>query len=168
MPLGALLDQSNATGEFKADALAYAQGQVAPRITIARHVPRIKVLRLVAQLLHQEPGLAIERMHVDAESGCSDLRGSVLVEVAPAEGEARRSVEASEGASASEGRHVFDFVWDCAWRASLEGWTDYFGYPDQRRAADEFGWRCFAQWTRRDGSDAAQAGEVDGDSVGAH
>jgi hypothetical protein len=27
--------------------------------------------------------------------------------------------------------------------------VDYFGFPDQVRAAQEFDWRCFRRWERR-------------------
>ena len=27
--------------------------------------------------------------------------------------------------------------------------VDQWGYPDQGRAAREFGWRCFSQWQAR-------------------
>lgn len=126
-----LLARSSATHEFKSDVLAYASYQDAPRITTARHAPRIKVLRLVAQLLAAEPSLPVERIRVDGLSGCADFRGLTIVEAA---GEAR----------------TFDFVWDCHWRALQEGWVDAFGLPDQIRAAREFGWRCFERWTERD------------------
>ena len=29
------------------------------------------------------------------------------------------------------------FHWDCKWKAQQEGWSDYFGFPDQMRAARE-------------------------------
>ena len=45
-----------------------------------------------------------------------------------------------------EGERQVRFHWDCKWRAQQEGWVDYFGFPDQIRAAREFGWRCFERW----------------------
>lgn len=123
-----MLARSRATDEFKHDVAAYASYQDAPRITTARHVPRIKVLRLLAQLLSSEPALPIQSLRVDALSGCADFRGTATVEAA---GETR----------------VFEFVWDCHWRAIQEGWVDPFGLPDQIRAAREFGWQCFQRWS---------------------
>jgi hypothetical protein len=41
---------------------------------------------------------------------------------------------------------VIEFAWDCRWRAQQQGWVDAFGFPDQIRAADEFGWNCFQHW----------------------
>ena len=64
---------------------------------------------------------------VDARSGCSDFVGTAVVEGG---GESR----------------VIRFAWDCRWRAEQEGWVDAFGFPDQIRAADEFGWNCFHRW----------------------
>jgi hypothetical protein len=134
-----LLARSAATDEFKADLHAYAARQPAPRLTTSRHVPRIKVLRVLTQLLETEPALAIEHVHVDAVSGCSDFRGSLTVATAA-------------------GTRAYDFVWDCHWRALQEGWRDGFGLPDQIRAAHEFGHRCFERW---------QALPAAGDAAGA-
>lgn len=125
-----ILARSSASDEFKADVVAYASYQDAPRIASARHAPRIKVLRLLAQLLSAEPNLRVDRVIVEALSGCADFRGTATVDAA---GETR----------------VFEFVWDCHWRAQQEGWTDAFGLPDQIRAAREFGWQCFERWAER-------------------
>jgi hypothetical protein len=40
------------------------------------------------------------------------------------------------------------FYWDCKWKAQEQGWTDYFGFPDQMRAAREFGYDCFRSWNQ--------------------
>ena len=105
-------------------------------IVLARRIPRVKTARLLTQLLHAHPEFAVERVFIDARSGCSDLHGFVIVEGA---GESR----------------LFEFLWDCRWRAEQEGWFDAFGFPDQIRAASEFDWRCFAQWEERDTRAAA-------------
>ena len=131
-----LLARSRATHEFKADVRAYDAHQPAPRVTASRHAPRVKVLRVIAQLLDAYADLAVERVHIEAISGCSDFRGTLTVE---AEGE----------------RRVFDFVWDCHWRAVQQGWTDAFGLPDQIRAAHVFGYQCFEQWHERPSERAA-------------
>jgi hypothetical protein len=132
-----ILSRSAATDEFKADVAANASFQDAPRITTARHAPRIKVLRVVAQLLAVEPELPVDGVRVEALSGCADFRGTATVNAA---GHTR----------------TFDFVWDCHWRAVHEGWVDAFGLPDQIRAAREFGWQCFERWAER-GAPAAGA-----------
>jgi hypothetical protein len=130
MTLDALLAASDATEAFKRDVLAYADRQSAPAITLLNHAPRVKVLRLLTQLLADQPQMPISRVEIHGVSGCADFRGWIAVET-----------EAE--------RRVFDFVWDCHWRASQEGWTDCFGFPDQIRAAQEFGWQCFADWRPR-------------------
>ena len=126
-----IVDASSATPEFKADVRLYAEHRPAPRIEAPRHAPRVKVLRVVTQLLASEPDIAVERVTVDGASGCSDFRGTVTIAV---QGEPERT---------------FDFVWDCQWRAIQEGWTDAFGLPDQIRAARTFEWQCFERWQER-------------------
>jgi hypothetical protein len=125
-----ILGKSQATEPFKLDVAAFCSGRTAPRVAVEGFAPRIKVERLLMQLLSSEAHLPITRVVVRGRSGCSDFSGEVKVE------------------TVSETR-VFDFVWDCRWRAEEEGWTDCFGLPDQMRAAQEFGWRCFQVWTPR-------------------
>ena len=126
-----LMARSRASDEFKADVRAYAAHEPTARLTVARHVPRVKVLRVLGQLFETSPELEVQRAHLDAASGCADFRGVLTVET-------------------REGVRAFDFVWDCHWRAVQEGWTDAFGLPDQIRAAREFGHRCFERWTGRE------------------
>ena len=133
-----ILAHSGATPAFKADVRAYAEHRAAARIDVLRHSPRVKVLRVLAQLLSSEPELAVDGVRVDAASGCSDFRGTLVVR-------------------AGEQERAFDFVWDCQWRALQEGWTDAFGLPDQIRAARTFDWRCFAHWTERAGAEQPAA-----------
>lgn len=128
-----ILQRSRATEAFKQALRRYATRSDVDQIVTTRHLPRVKVLRLVTQLLHAHPEFQVERVHVDARSGCSDFEGHLMVEGA---GEAR----------------IFEFVWDCRWRAEQEGWIDCFGFPDQIRAASEFDWRCFAEWKERTSS----------------
>lgn len=128
MPIDAkILTRSCATERFKHDVIAFASRADAPSITLVRNVPRIKVIRLINQLLHAHPEWVVERLQVDARSGCSDFVGTAIV----------------EGGGQSR---VIRFAWDCRWRAEQEGWVDAFGFPDQIRAADEFGWNCFQRW----------------------
>jgi hypothetical protein len=127
MPIDNLLSFARASSAFKTDIVRYADGLLADRIRTVRHAPRIKVLRLLAQLLSEEPELEVEHVLVDAWSGCSDFRGLIVVTT-------RDSVRG------------FRFRWDCSWRAEQEGWFDAFQLPDQIRAAQEFGWRCFSEW----------------------
>jgi len=122
-----ILTRSCATDRFKNDIIAFASRSDAPSITLVRNVPRIKVIRLINQLLHAHPEWVVDRLQVDARSGCSDFVGTAIV----------------EGGGQSR---VIQFAWDCRWRAEQEGWVDAFGFPDQIRAADEFGWNCFHRW----------------------
>jgi len=122
-----ILARSCATDRFKADVVAFASRADVTSITLVRAVPRIKVVRLINQLLHAHPEWVVDRLQVDARSGCSDFVGTAVVEGG---GESR----------------VIRFAWDCRWRAEQEGWVDSFGFPDQIRAADEFGWNCFHRW----------------------
>jgi hypothetical protein len=128
VPLDAnILSRSCATDRFKADILAFSNRVESPLITLVRPVPRIKVIRLINQLLHAHPEWVVDRLQIDARSGCSDFVGTVTVEGG---GETR----------------VVEFAWDCRWRAEQQGWVDAYGFPDQIRAADEFGWNCFERW----------------------
>src|SRR5881394_3452466 len=122
LPLDALLEASLADPAFKADVHAYAAFQRSDRMIVLGHAPRVKVLRVVSQLLHREPALRIESARIRGTAGCADFRGEVAVTV---DGEERR----------------WEFVWDCRWRAREAGLLDGLGYPDQSRAAREFGWR---------------------------
>jgi hypothetical protein len=122
-----ILARSCATARFKADVAAFAARAEAPSITLVRAVPRIKVIRLINQLLHAHPEWAVDHLRIDGRSGCSDFVGTVTVEGG---GDAR----------------LIEFAWDCRWRAEQQGWVDAYGFPDQIRAADEFGWNCFHRW----------------------
>ena len=138
MPIDAkILTRSCATDRFKNDIVAFASRSDAPSITLVRNVPRIKVIRLINQLLHAHPEWVVDRLQVDARSGCSDFVGTAIV----------------EGGGQSR---VIRFAWDCRWRAEQEGWVDAFGFPDQIRAADEFGWNCFHRWHPEPAATAAR------------
>jgi hypothetical protein len=139
MDLGDILARSRATPGFKADVRRYLAVSAAPRIAAPPRAPAIKVVRVVAQLLALEPDLVVQSVRIDAESGCADFAGTVEVEC-------------------EDLTRQFEFVWDCAWRAEQEQWTDAFGFPDQIRAAHEFGWRCFRVWRHLDRS-VAVAGQ---------
>jgi hypothetical protein len=124
------ISTSRATTDFKTDVEAFLTGSVSHRVKVESRVPRVKVRRLLTQLLASEPALEIDRVVIRGASGCSDFVGSVEVET-------------------KSGAHVFDFVWCCRWKAESEGLVDYFGFPDQMRAAIEFDWLCFQRWERR-------------------
>jgi hypothetical protein len=123
-----LLTESRATDPFKSDVLRFLETGTAERLGVSGYAPRVKVTRLVKHVLASLPDLDIEQLRVSGQSGCSDFVGTVEV-------------------STSTERRTFAFVWCCRWRAEKEGWLDYFGFPDQMRAAREFDWRCFKVWT---------------------
>lgn len=122
-----ILERSRATAAFKADVVAFCQGRHVERVEVRGYVPAVKIERVLTQLLSAEPHLEIEKLSVGGRSGCSDFSGRVDVQTA-------------------SGPRTFEFVWDCRWRAEQEGWSDCFGFPDQMRAAREFGWQCFEKW----------------------
>ena len=122
-----LLAASHAAESFKSAVRSYHADRASDRIAVAGFAPPIKVKRLLKHILHSEPHLPIERVALQARSGCSDFVGTIDVETA-------------------HGLRTYEFAWDCRWRAIEEGWNDYFGLPDQIRAAQEFDWRCFKHW----------------------
>ncbi|MDQ6634520.1 MAG: hypothetical protein M3Z10_07155 [Gemmatimonadota bacterium] len=121
------LDAAAAHPEFKSEVLTYVGGGTSQRIELTGYAPRVKVERVLTQLLHAHPDLPVERVRVHGRSGCSDFTGEVVVTAGAAE-------------------HRFAFTWCCAWRAEQEGWRDCFGFWDQARAAREYGFRCFSRW----------------------
>lgn len=121
------LEAAAAHPDFKRDVLEYLNGGVSQRITLEGHAPRVKVARVLTQLLHAHPALPVERIRLHARSGCSDFSGQLTV-------------------VAGAHEHKIDFVWCCAWKAEQEGWKDCFGFWDQMRAAREHGWQCFRTW----------------------
>ena len=125
-----LLLRSKATENFKRDAIRFAAGQDVESIVTLGHTPRVKVERTLAQLISAEPELEVQRVVVQGASGCSDFVGEILVDT-------------------PTGSRTFSFKWCCRWRAQQEGWSDYFGFPDQIRAAREFGWDCFEEWEEK-------------------
>lgn len=130
MELAEIPEPCSATPAFLDALERYAAGVEVECIAVSRWVPRVKVLRVLAQLFDAHPDLAVSRVAVEGTSGCADFVGTLLV-----------TTETTE--------HRFEFAWDCRWRAEQEGWTDPFGFPDQIRAAREFGWRCFVRWEER-------------------
>jgi hypothetical protein len=126
--ISTLLAASSATQEFKDAVTQLQQGRTSDRIAYNPGVPPVKALRAISKLLEEEPALAIDSVNIQANSGCSDFVGTIDV---------------------NGGEVRFKFVWDCAWRAKAQGYEDHFGYPDQIRAAREFGYQCFKKFERQ-------------------
>ena len=122
-----LLTESRATDSFKSDVIRFLETGEAERVDVRGYAPRVKVTRLLKHVLASVPDLDIEQIFVRGQSGCSDFVGTVEL-------------------ATPTGRKSFEFVWCCRWRGEEEGWIDYFGFPDQMRAAREFDWRCFRVW----------------------
>jgi hypothetical protein len=122
-----ILATSRAAEPFKNDVRSFLAGAGVERIRVDGFAPPVKVKRLLAHILATESHLPIEQISLRGRSGCSDFVGTVALQ------------------TASE-THVYEFVWDCRWRAEQEGWKDCFGFPDQIRAAREYDWRCFERW----------------------
>jgi hypothetical protein len=125
--LDQILATSQAAESFKNAVRRYHAGQREERIRVDGFAPPVKVRRLLTHILATESHLPIEKVSLRGRSGCSDFVGTVALHTATQ-------------------THVYEFVWDCKWRAEQEGWTDYFGLPDQIRAAQEYDWRCFERW----------------------
>ncbi|HYJ80425.1 MAG TPA: hypothetical protein VEW03_12510 [Longimicrobiaceae bacterium] len=124
-----LLERSGATEPFRHAVAAFVRdGRPAACLVFNRECPPVKVERALAKALEQYPHLPIESIEVRAASGCEFFRGTLEVH------------------TAVEVRRV-RFHWDCKWKAEQFGWHDYFGFPDQGRAAREFGHDCFRAWS---------------------
>ena len=128
--LAEILTESRAADAFKSDVIRFLETGQAERVAIQGYAPRVKVTRVLKHVLASHPDLDIEQLSIQGQSGCSDFVGTVELATAT-------------------GRKKFSFVWCCRWRAEEEGWTDYFGFPDQMRAAREFDWRCFKVWNEQ-------------------
>lgn len=121
------LAKSHATDTFKSAVRRYLENGGAEPIRVEGFAPRVKVRRLLTQMLSAEPHLPVECVTLRGRSGCSDFVGTLHVQT-------------------THGSVAYEFAWDCRWRAEQEGWTDCFGLPDQIRAAEEYDWRCFERW----------------------
>lgn len=123
-----LLERSRATPEFRDRVTAFlADPRPNEGVTFDPYSPPVKVERALTKLLEAHPELEIDRVEIEGRSGCEYYRGEMRVHTAAGVQQVR-------------------FHWDCRWRAEQEGWTDYFGFPDQTRAAREFGHDCFRLW----------------------
>jgi hypothetical protein len=123
-----LLLQARVGDSFRAALRTFRNtGRPNERITFDRLSPPVKVERMLTKALVEYPDLAIESIEVRGSSGCEFFRGTAIIR------------------TADEERHV-RFHWDCKWKAEQQGWADYFGFPDQARAAREFGYDCFRSW----------------------
>lgn len=122
------LDRSRATVSFRTAAAAFARdGRPNEQIRFNAYSPPVKVARTLTKMLEEHADLEVESVEIDAASGCEFYRGELRIHT-------------------PQGVRRVEFHWDCKWKAAQEGWTDYFGFPDQIRAAREFGYDCFRSW----------------------
>jgi hypothetical protein len=129
--LETFLDRSAAAPPFKDAVRTYAESRSpSERIRANAGAPPVKVLRVITKLLEEFPDEPIEAVEISASSGCSDFRGTLSV----------------RGGNVGTIR----FAWDCAWKARQVGYKGFLGFPDQHRAAAEFGHDCFEVFTRTD------------------
>jgi hypothetical protein len=128
MSLKHYLQQSRASEPFRSAVDEFLRtGRANDRLVFDRHAPAVKVERTLIKVLVEYPHLEIESIEIRGSSGCEYFRGDLLVR-------------------AGDREHEVAFHWDCRWKAEEHGWHDYFGFPDQIRAAREFGWDCFRAW----------------------
>jgi hypothetical protein len=122
------LERSRATAPFLDALRAFARnGAANERVAFGPYSPPVKVGRTITKMLELYPELPIERVEIEGSSGCEYFAGKLVIH-------------------ALDGERTVRFHWDCKWRAQKEGWVDYFGFPDQTRAAREFGHDCFREW----------------------
>ena len=92
-----ILARSKALEAFKQDVLRFSAGEEPSAIEILGYAPRVKVERVLLQLLNAEPDLVIRSVKVRGTSGCSDFTGEVIVDTPTAQ-------------------RTFAFSWCCRWR----------------------------------------------------
>ena len=135
MKITELLQGSAASDAFVASVERFlTENRPNERIAFSPACPPVKVQRTLTKLLESYPNAVIESVEIDAHSGCEFFRGELAVE---------------HGSDSL----LIDFHWDCRWKADQVGWKDYFGFPDQLRAAREFGYDCFRTWKEMETGD---------------
>lgn len=131
MKLIEYLQSSAATAEFVVGIRDFlASGRPNDRVEFSPGSPPVKIERTLTQLFKSFPSVPIERVKISGRSGCEYFRGELTV-------------------IAADEEQTVTFVWDCRWKADQLGWIDYFGLPDQIRAARELGYDCFREWDVR-------------------
>jgi hypothetical protein len=128
MSLQHYLGLSRASASFREAVNDFLHtGRSNPRLSFDVRSPAVKVERTLTKVLVEYPHLDIESIEIRGHSGCEYFRGELTLRTSGSE-------------------QVVAFHWDCRWRAEENGWVDYFGFPDQLRAAREYGWDCFRSW----------------------
>ncbi|RMF58783.1 MAG: hypothetical protein D6743_17255 [Calditrichaeota bacterium] len=123
--LDTLLAQSKAADEFKTAVRNFVKGRESDLIEYNLGAPRVKILRVLMKLLETYPEEPITHVWIQGQSSCSGFVGRLVF------GPNDREVE---------------FNWDCLWKAKQEGLRTWYGAPDQTKAAQLYGYQCFARF----------------------
>jgi len=139
MMLSEYLGRSAATPAFREAVEAFRAG-AGPSEFLAFPItaPRVKVERTLTKVLEEYGTLPIEGVEIEGYSGCEFFRGLAAIRTTEQVVRVR-------------------FEWNCKWKAIQLGWTDYFGFPDQTRAALEFGYDRFRSWEEEGAEELAGA-----------
>jgi hypothetical protein len=137
MPILDYLARSRATDPFRHAVERFVRtGQPNELVAYDFRCPPVKVERTLIKMLESFADLPIERVAIEARSGCEFFKGTATMEAG--------------------GRTIrVRFEWNCRWKAEQMGWADWFGLPDQIRAAREFGHDCFSTWHEEHLAEAA-------------
>jgi hypothetical protein len=137
MPILDYLARSRATDSFRSAVERFVRsGQPNELVVYDFRCPPVKVERTLTKMLESFADLPIERVEIDGRSGCEFFKGTAMIE--------------------ASGRTIrVRFEWNCRWKAEQMGWADWFGLPDQIRAAREFGHDCFSTWNEEHAPEAA-------------
>jgi hypothetical protein len=139
MKLIELLEGSAATPALREAVLRFAAtARPTDRLAFPPHAPAIKVERALTKLFEEFPELPIEAVEIAGHSGCEFFKGVI-------------------SARAADQVLRIRFEWNCKWKAMQLGWFDYFGFPDQGRAAREFDHDCFRAWEADGAGQLAEA-----------
>lgn len=120
--ISTILEASRAEEDFKQAVLNFENGENPHLISYSPGSPRIKVMRVLLQLLETFPEQAISQVNIEGQSSCSSYSGRLTF--------------------GPDNTEIY-FNWDCSWRAKQEGFVTWYGAPDQTKAAQKFGFRCF-------------------------
>jgi hypothetical protein len=132
MKLTQLLSNSSVSDRFRSAVDSFLHsGRPNDQIVFGYSSPPVKVARTITKMLEEYGHLPIESVQIEGQSGCEFYRGELII----------RTVEEERSVS---------FHWDCRWKAEQEGWVDYFGFPDQIRAAQVYDYQCFKVWKEKE------------------
>lgn len=148
MPILDYLARSAASTTFRTAVEHFVRTeQPNAHVAFEPHCPPVKVGRTLIRVLEAYPELEIERVAIDAESGCEFFTGRAVIRAAASS-------------------RVVSFEWNCRWKAEQMGWVDWFGLPDQGRAAREFGHDCFRVWSEEPAVETAPWADADPEPAG--